>query len=60
MNPDDRQIDQHGAQKDEGRKREAFDKQRQTQTIVRAPQRDAEPIEFMPFCQQVKGTNTRQ
>ena len=51
MNADDRQIDQHGAQKDEGRKREAFDKQRQAQTIVRTPQRDAEPIEFMPFCQ---------
>ena len=54
MDAGDQEIDQDGAQEDERRKRDAFGKQRQTQTIVRAPQRDPEPIEFMPFRQDVK------
>ena len=54
MNPGDRQIDQNRGQENERRKGNVLKKKRETQTIVRAPQRDSEAIEFMPLCQQVK------
>jgi hypothetical protein len=54
MNPRDRQIDQNRSQENKWRKGDAFDEQRKSQTVVRAPQRDPKPIEFMPACQEVK------
>ena len=54
MKARDRQVDQNRSQEDERRKSEVLDQQRQTQTIVGAPQRDPEAIEFMPFRQKVK------
>ena len=51
MNPGDRQIDQNRRQENERRKGNVLEQKRETQTIVRAPQRDSEAIEFMPLCQ---------
>ena len=53
MNASNECIGQDRAQENKWGKRDAFDKQRETQTVVRTPQRDPKSVEFVPLRQQV-------
>ena len=54
VNPSNREVNQNRRQENERRKGDILEEQRETQTIVRAPQGDPETIEFVPLCQEVQ------
>jgi hypothetical protein len=60
VNASDECIGQNRAQENERGKHGPFGEQRQTQAVVRAPQRNPKPIEFMPLCQLVESEIERQ